>query len=67
MPDRMAESFVLFVRQNNGTLAKRRRDAEFAALSNEEVTHLETIVRDAFAGFDEPGKGPHAIAHADVD
>ncbi|OFV89484.1 MAG: cell filamentation protein Fic [Acidobacteria bacterium RBG_16_68_9] len=67
MPDRVAENFVLFVRQNNGKLAKRRREAEFAALSDEEVMHLETIVRDAFDGFDEPGKTPHGIAQPDAD
>lgn len=67
MPDRVAENFVLFVRQNNGKLAKRRRDAEFAALSDEEVTHLETIVRDAVDGCDEPGERPHASAQADAD
>jgi hypothetical protein len=52
MPDRVAENFVLFVRQNNGKLAKRRREAEFTALGDEEVMHLETIVRDAFEGFE---------------
>jgi hypothetical protein len=67
MPDRVAANFVLFVRQNNGKLAKTRREAEFAALSDEEVMHLETIVRDAFEGFDEPGKRPQAIAQPGAD
>ena len=62
MPDRVAENFVLFVRQNNGKLAKRRREAEFAALNDEEVLHLEAIVRDAFEGFDGLGKGPQPAA-----
>lgn len=51
MPDRLADSFVVFVRQNDGTLPKRRRQGEFAALSDEEVAQLEAIVREAFDGF----------------
>lgn len=49
MPDRLAESFILFVRQNDGALSKKRREREFEALTDEEVEALEDIVNDAFA------------------
>ena len=53
MPDRLAENLLLFIRQNGGTLSKRRRQNEFKALSDKEVEELEEIVRDAFDGYDE--------------
>jgi hypothetical protein len=53
MPDRLAEDLVMFVRQNKGTLSKNRREHEFTELTDDEVTLLERIVRDAFDGFDE--------------
>jgi len=53
MPDRVAENLILFIRQNKGTLSKKRREGEFAALTDDEVARLEMIVRDAFAGFNE--------------
>lgn len=51
MPDRLAEDLVTFVRQNNGTLSKRRREGEFNKLHDDEVTLIEGIVQDAFAGL----------------
>lgn len=51
MPDRMAENVLIFIRQNNGTLSRRRRDGEFRQLRDDEATLLEGIVRDAFEGF----------------
>ena len=51
MPDRLAENLVMFIRQNNGTLSKRRRESEFAKLKDDEVTLIEDIVRDAYKGF----------------
>ena len=51
MPNRVAENLVMFIRQNNGTLSKRRREGEFKKLSDEEVTLIEGIVNDEFAGF----------------
>jgi hypothetical protein len=50
MPDRVAENLIMFIRQNDGTLPKKRRESEFKALSNEEVMLVEGIVNDAFAG-----------------
>jgi hypothetical protein len=53
MPDRLAENLLTFVRQNKGTLSKRRRNQEFKDLRDDEVRLLEGIVRDVFKGFDE--------------
>jgi hypothetical protein len=51
MPDRVAENLVMFIRQNNGTLSKKRREGEFSKLSDDEVILIESIVREAFEGF----------------
>ena len=51
MPDRMAQDLIMFVRQNDGVLPKRRLSGEFSKLTVDEVRELETIVRDAFRGF----------------
>lgn len=48
MPDRLAGDFIMFVRQNEGSLPKRRRTREFGALTDSEVSELEAIVQDAF-------------------
>ena len=52
MPDRLAENLIMFIRQNRGTLPKRRREREFKELTDQEVTTLEQIVRESFAGFE---------------
>jgi hypothetical protein len=64
MPDRLAEDLIMFIRQNKGTLSKKRRQYEFKALEGKEVALLETIVRDAFEGFDEQ-PAPQEPAQAD--
>jgi hypothetical protein len=51
MPDRLAENLVMFIRQNHGCLSKRRREAGFQALRDDEVKLIEGIVTDAFSGF----------------
>lgn len=51
MPNRLAEDFILFVRQNQGMLPKSRRKKEFSALTDKEVLALEAIVRQTFEGF----------------
>ena len=51
MPDRLAENLVMFIRQNSGTLSKRRRVGEFKELRDDEVALIEDIVREAFEGF----------------
>jgi hypothetical protein len=50
MPDRVAEDLVVFIRQNNGTLPRKRRDGEFGKLRDDEVTLIEGLVNDVFAG-----------------
>lgn len=50
MPDRVAADLIMFIRQNEGVLPKRRRQGDFAALTDSEVMTLEAIVRDAFEG-----------------
>ena len=51
MPDRLAQNLILFVRQNDGALAKKRREKEFKALTDDEVTDLEAIINEAFDDF----------------
>ncbi len=52
MPDRLAENLLLFIRQNEGKLSKKRRDGEFAKLRDDEVALIEGIVNEAFEGFE---------------
>jgi hypothetical protein len=54
MPDRMAENLVLYIRKNNGTLGRKRRENEFAKLTDSEVVSVQEIVREAFDGYAEP-------------
>jgi len=51
MPDRMADNIVMYIRANNGILAKSRREGEFGKLRAKEVATIEKIVNDAFDGF----------------
>jgi hypothetical protein len=48
MPDRLAETLILSIRQNNGVLSKKRRQGEFKQLRDDEVAQIEGIVREAF-------------------
>ena len=41
MPDDMVALLIRFLEQNNGTLSKRVREKEFAALNPDEVKNLE--------------------------
>jgi hypothetical protein len=53
----------MFIRQNKGTLSKKRREAEFRQLTDDEVRLIEGIVADAFEGVHEAGEqtfGPDA-------
>lgn len=49
MPDQMAQSLILFIRQNGGILSKKRRLREFEKLSDLEVQRIEEIVQESFA------------------
>jgi len=51
MPDRVAENLIMYIRKNNGTLGRKRRENEFAKLTDPEVASIETIVREAFHGY----------------
>jgi hypothetical protein len=57
MPDRVAENLLMFIRQNKGTLPKRRRAGEFKKLTDDEVRLLEGIVNDAFDDFEDGRTG----------
>lgn len=49
MPDRKAEDFIMFMRQNDWKLPKRRRDDEFSKLTDEETETLQALVQKAFS------------------
>ena len=51
MPDRLAQDFIMFVRQNGGQLSKAHRTGVFAELTDTEVASLEDAVRDAFEAY----------------
>jgi len=51
MPDRLAEDFIMFTKQNEGSLPNPRRSDEFKAMREDEVVTLEKIVWDAFKEF----------------
>ena len=44
MPDKKANQFILFVRNNNGVLSKAKRD-NFSELTDDEVRALENVIR----------------------
>jgi Fic family protein len=50
MPDRLAQDLIMFIRQNDGTLPKNRRENEFAALSDAEAKRIEAICNEVFGG-----------------
>lgn len=50
MPDRVAQSLVLFIRQNDNRLSRRRRENEFEKLTDAEVTAIEKIIAEEFEG-----------------
>jgi len=52
MPDRMAENLIRFIRLNEGALGRKRREGEFAQLTDAEVMSIEAIVREAFDGYE---------------
>ncbi len=49
MPDRLAEDLIMFVRQNNGKLAKRKRERDpIDKFTDNEIGMIEGIVAEAF-------------------
>lgn len=61
MPDTMVTVLIRAIQENDGQLSKRRRQSEyFNALTDDEVTTIEQIVREEFEDL------PHAPAMADM-
>ncbi len=50
MPDRLSDLLFRCIHQNAGTLSRRRREREFAELTEDEVSHIEEIYREEFIG-----------------
>lgn len=50
MPDKKANQFIMFVRDNNGRLSKNKR-GHFDELNDEEVSALENVIVKALAGI----------------
>ncbi len=60
MPERMVNLLFRFLRQNGGRLSQRGREREFAALTDAEVAHIETIydeIRPAVASVGTTAAG----------
>lgn len=53
MPDNTLSLLINCVRQNGGKLSKRRRENEFAPLSDHDVTFVEDVIAEAFADHDD--------------
>ena len=53
MPDRLAQDLIMFIRQNDGKLPKRRREREFVALTDEEAAQIEAICEEVFGDSDD--------------
>ena len=41
MPDKMVALLIRFLEQNNGSLSKRAKEKEFAAITDDEVKEIE--------------------------
>ena len=50
MPGRLSDLLFRFLQQNGGRLSRRGRGREFAALTEDEVSRIEEIYREAFGG-----------------
>jgi hypothetical protein len=48
MPNHLAQNMLMFMRQNGGVLPRRRRENEFAALTDDEVGRIEEVYREVF-------------------
>lgn len=52
MPDRLAQNLLMFMRQNGGAIPKRRRESEFATLTDDEARQTEEIYGEVFSDGD---------------
>jgi hypothetical protein len=50
MPERSIDLLFRFLNQHRGRLSRRARDGEFAKLTDDEASRVETIYRDNFGG-----------------
>jgi len=53
MPDRLAQDLIMFMRQNDWKLPKKRRRDEVRKLTDPEIDTLENIVRTIFASSED--------------
>lgn len=51
MPDQLAQSLIVFIRQNENRLGRRRREGVFAKRTDAEVAAVEAIIADTFDGY----------------
>ena len=49
MPDRLIDLFIQFCLQNNGRLSMKKRISHFEFLTDEELSRMESAVRDGYA------------------
>lgn len=52
LPDMLLQDLMMFLRQNDGKLPRKRREREFEKLTDEEVARIEAIYAEAFAAGD---------------
>ncbi len=48
MPERLSDLLFRFLRRNGGSLSRRGREKEFAALTDDEAARIETIYHEVF-------------------
>lgn len=51
MPDQLVQSLIVFIRQNDNRLGRRRRESALAKLTDAEVSRIEQIVAEVFEGY----------------
>lgn len=56
MPDRLAQSLIMFIRQHNNHLGRRQRESAFEKLTDAEVANIEMIVTDEFDGYSDDAR-----------
>ncbi len=48
MPDHLIDLFIRLCIRNNGVLSQRKRAAQFASLTDEELTAMESVIQDRY-------------------
>lgn len=49
LPERVMQNLISMILENDGKLSKKRREKEFAALTDQELARIEDICEDCFA------------------